>query len=72
MCRVQNEGEFFSLTGRLDAPWTGSVGHVSAARTEEHRKKKKRKADAELRYVCSAIQRLQCASNQLGCRALSG
>jgi hypothetical protein len=44
--RVQNEGDFFSLTGKLEAPWTGAVGHVCPPSQEEHRKKKKRKAEA--------------------------
>ncbi|CAL8468773.1 g8314 [Coccomyxa elongata] len=44
---VQNEGDFFSLTGKLDGAWTGAVGHTAPQiPDEEHRKKKKRKAEA--------------------------
>lgn len=44
---VQNEGDFFSLTGKLDGAWTGAVGHTAPqVPDEEHRKKKKRKAEA--------------------------
>jgi hypothetical protein len=49
---VQNEGDFFSLTGKLDGAWTGAVGHTAPQiPEEEHRKKKKRKSQpADLRY----------------------
>lgn len=43
-CRIQNEGSFFSLTGKLEEPWTGAASHAGAA--QEHRKEKKRRAEA--------------------------
>lgn len=53
--RLQNEGDFFSLTGKLDGAWTGAVGHTAPQiPDEEHRKKKKRKsAGADSR--CNSI-----------------
>ncbi len=54
---MQNEGDFFSLTGKLDGAWTGAVGHTAPQiPDEEHRKKKKRKADAaQLRWASLAM-----------------
>ena len=41
--RVQNEGNFFSMTGRLEDLWTGAASHAGR---HEHRKKKKRRQAA--------------------------
>ena len=43
-CRVQNEGDFFSLTGKLLSRSTGAKSHVAAAPLGERRKAKKRRA----------------------------
>ncbi|KAK9914793.1 hypothetical protein WJX75_000622 [Coccomyxa subellipsoidea] len=63
---VQNEGDFFSLTGKLDGAWTGAVGHTAPQiPEEEHRKKKKRKSQpADLRAE-SSPQAQQQAPNHL-------
>ncbi|EIE22265.1 hypothetical protein COCSUDRAFT_66534 [Coccomyxa subellipsoidea C-169] len=62
---VQNEGDFFSLTGKLDGAWTGAVGHTAPQiPDEEHRKKKKRKADAaQLRADATPQAQQQPANN---------
>ena len=52
-CRVQNEGSFFSMTGKLEEAWTGAASHAESAR--EHRKKKKRRAEPAADARCSSV-----------------
>ena len=54
-CRVQNEGDFFSLTGKLLSRSTGAKTHEAAVLLRERHKPKKRRAtEAAVRWVTSA------------------
>lgn len=49
---MQNEGDFFSLTGKLLSRSTGAKSYVGALPVEEHRKTKKRRmTEPPPRYI---------------------
>ena len=50
-CRVQNEGDFFSLTGKLLSRSTGAKSHLAATPLgERHKAKKRRATEAAVRW----------------------
>ena len=52
---MQNEGDFFSLTGKLLSRSTGTKNHVAATPLGERRKAKKRRAtEAAVRWALPA------------------